>query len=99
MLDTARGKPAAGMLISPAGWRRPTLEAIREFETNSDGRLNGPAVQGAALKPGVYEWTVDVGDYFASAGVPSAGTISERGGPRGSLTARRTILPLRVFGH
>ena len=104
VLDTARGKSAAGMLIS---LRRlcdgaDSWAAIGEFETNSDGRLNGPAVQGAALKPGVYEWTVDVGDYFASAGVPSAGTpFLKEVGRRGSLTAARsrTILPLRVFGH
>ena len=43
--------------------------------TNSDGRLpNGPALEGAALVDGVYEWTFGVGDYFAIAGVPTAGT-------------------------
>ena len=77
VLDTARGKPAAGMLIS---LRRMVdgsddWETVGEFETNSDGRLEGPAVQGAALKPGSYEWTFDVGDYFAATpGTPTAGT-------------------------
>jgi len=76
VLDTARGKPASSMLISlrrlPDG--ADEWEAVADFETNSDGRLDGPAVQGADLSPGVYEWTFDVGDYFAAAGVPSAGT-------------------------
>jgi len=48
---------------------------IGEFVTNSDGRLDAPAVAGAAVVPGVYEWTFDVGDYFAATpGTPTAGT-------------------------
>lgn len=75
VLDTARGKPAAGMLVSLRKLVNDnTWELVGDFETNSDGRLNGPALQGEQLKAGVYEWTFDVGDYFASAAVPTAGT-------------------------
>ena len=58
--------------------RRQTSDAwevVGRWMTNSDGRLpNGPALEGAALVDGVYEWTFGVGDYFAIAGVPTAGT-------------------------
>lgn len=78
VLDTARGKPAAGMAVSlrrlseAAG--AETWSVVGQFVTNTDGRLDGPALQGAAFTPGTYEWTFDVGDYFAGAAVPTAGT-------------------------
>ena len=44
--------------------------------TNADGRLEGgPALKGAAFTHGTYEWTFHVGAYFATAGVPTAGTM------------------------
>ncbi|KAL1496166.1 hypothetical protein AB1Y20_014783 [Prymnesium parvum] len=77
VLDTARGVPAAGMLLSlrrQGEGEGEAWELLGEFETNADGRLGGAAVEGARLLPGTYEWTFDVGDYFAAAGVPTAGT-------------------------
>ena len=73
VLDTARGRPAAGMAVTlrrrDEGGRWLTLG---EFVTNADGRLNGPALQGAAFTDGEYEWTFGVGDYFAAGGVSMA---------------------------
>ena len=44
--------------------------------TNDDGRLEGgPALKGADFTVGTYEWTFDVGNYFASAGVATAGPL------------------------
>jgi len=80
VLDTARGRPAAGMRISlrrqseGGSEGEPAWELVGSFVTNSDGRLNGPALQAEAFVEGVYEWTFGVGDYFAAAGVPTAGT-------------------------
>ena len=76
VLDTARGCPAAGMRISLSRLNDEsgTMEFIANFVTNSDGRLNGPALKGADFTVGIYEWVFSVGDYFASNAVPIAGT-------------------------
>jgi len=76
ILDTARGCPAAGLRVTlrrqigPDAW-----EPLGVWVTNEDGRLpGGPALKGADHKTGVYEWTFFVAEYFAGAGVPTAGT-------------------------
>ena len=75
VLDTARGCPAAAMAVTLRRQTSDAWEVVGRWMTNSDGRLpNGPALEGAALVDGVYEWTFGVGDYFAIAGVPTAGT-------------------------
>ena len=50
VLDTARGKPAAGMWISLHRLDEATQawQPIGEFVTNSDGRLDGPALLGVS---------------------------------------------------
>jgi 5-hydroxyisourate hydrolase len=52
VLDTARGKPAAGVRIvliavGPDGRRQ-----LAETVTNADGRTDGPMLAGDALRPG-----------------------------------------------
>ena len=77
VLDTARGCPAAGMAISLRRLDEENGEwaVLGRFTTNSDGRLDGgPALKGEAFTFGTYEWTFGVGDYFATAGVPTPGT-------------------------
>ena len=78
VLDTARGCPAGpGLAISLKRLNEASgvWELLGSFVTNSDGRLDGgPALKGAAFTHGTYEWTFRVGEYFATAGVPSAGT-------------------------
>lgn len=74
VLDTANGTPASGMRIELHRYddmperggvtsQRRTL--IKSFVTNSDGRLDGPALKGAEFREGQYEWKFYVGDYFA----------------------------------
>jgi 5-hydroxyisourate hydrolase len=66
VLDTAAGKPAAGLKVvlrSGAG------AVIAEAVTNADGRVDKPLLDGAAFKAGTYEITFHVGDYFRAAGV------------------------------
>jgi 5-hydroxyisourate hydrolase len=72
VLDTAQGKPAAGLAIElwrlgPAGDERALVASAR---TNADGRLDAPLLEGAALTAGVYELVFHAGDYFA--GQPAA---------------------------
>ncbi len=66
VLDTARGRPAAGIPIELArldGDRREVLCTVR---TNADGRTDEPLLDGAELRAGTYELVFDVGAYFAA---------------------------------
>jgi 5-hydroxyisourate hydrolase len=73
VLDTARGKPAAGVRIelyrvgSP-GAAAPLVETV----TDADGRTPAPLLVGDDLTPGTYRLVFHVGDYFAVAGHPDA---------------------------
>jgi 5-hydroxyisourate hydrolase len=70
VLDTANGRPAAGMTIELArigpGDER---EVLARVVTNSDGRTDGPLLAGEALQRGTYELTFASGDYWATLGV------------------------------
>ncbi|KAG8467918.1 hypothetical protein KFE25_006970 [Diacronema lutheri] len=79
VLDTAHGCPAAGLPITlrylggtASASAEPVL--IGHFMTNSDGRLDGPALSGSAFEEGVYEWVFAVGEYFAVRGTTASGT-------------------------
>ena len=67
VLDTASGKPAAGMRVVLR--RADTPAVLAEVMTNADGRLDKPLVEGGAFTPGTYEIAFHVGDYFRGAGV------------------------------
>ncbi len=74
VLDTARGRPAAGMRVElarcdPASGERRLIKAVR---TNADGRTDEPLLSGEELTRGVYELAFDVGEYFA--GQPETGS-------------------------
>jgi 5-hydroxyisourate hydrolase len=75
VLDTARGRPAAGMRLElfrldhPAAYERSLL---KETHTNADGRTDAPLLAEDELSPGTYELVFEVGAYFA--GHPEAGS-------------------------
>jgi 5-hydroxyisourate hydrolase len=74
VLDTARGRPAAGMRVElfrldPASDERGLLKAAR---TNADGRTDAPLLAEGELSRGLYEIIFEVGEYFA--GQPEAGS-------------------------
>jgi 5-hydroxyisourate hydrolase len=60
VLDTARGKPAAGLRIEV--YKGDTQ--LRDVITNSDGRVDGPILDGADLTVGIYELRFHAGDYL-----------------------------------
>ncbi|MDP8910104.1 MAG: hydroxyisourate hydrolase, partial [Chloroflexota bacterium] len=66
VLDTAHGRPAAGLVIElwtlDGAGGRALLQTVR---TNADGRTDAPLLEGDALRPAVYEIVFAVGDYFA----------------------------------
>ena len=71
VLDTARGRPAAGLAIEL--WRLGAdgegRELVRGVRTNADGRTEAPLLAGEELTAGVYEIVFDVGGYFAADGL------------------------------
>lgn len=62
VLDLTRGRPAAGMKIELR--ETDTGELLKTVVTNADGRTDAPLLVDDALKPGGYEFTFHVGDYF-----------------------------------
>ena len=72
VLDTAHGRPAAGVAIAlfrlEAGVRRP----LGRFVTNADGRCDEALLADVLFLPGTYELDFGIGDYFAALGVALA---------------------------
>jgi 5-hydroxyisourate hydrolase len=69
VLDTAQGKPGAGVKIElyrVDGGRRTLLKSD---STNLDGRCNSPLLEGETLQRGQYELVFGAGDYFATQGL------------------------------
>ncbi len=69
ILDTANGRPAAGVAIrlyALGDERSLCTQAV----SNDDGRTDAPLLEGTAMTAGSYELEFDIGDYFAGAGAP-----------------------------
>src|SRR5215510_14095900 len=69
VLDTANGRPGAGIRIELFALAGETRRALKTTTTNGDGRCNEPLLEGGAFVAGEYELVFHAGDYFASAGV------------------------------
>ena len=67
VLDTANGRPAAGVRIALYRAEDQNL-VLAAATTNADGRCDEPIFEGEAFKAGVYELIFHVGDYFRDAG-------------------------------
>ena len=65
VLDTARGRPAAGLAVELARLQGKRREVLERTRTNADGRTDGPLPAGGELARGVYELVFEVGEYFA----------------------------------
>ena len=68
VLDTAHGKPAAGMTIELCKIERLGTATLKTVVTNKDGRTDEPLLAGDDLLVGVYELVFHVGEYFAHQG-------------------------------
>ena len=68
VLDTASGRPAAGVTVEVWRLEAGNRRLVTETATNADGRTDGPLLAGEALTPGVYELVFAVGDYFGGRG-------------------------------
>ena len=73
VLDTVRGRPAAGVEIelfelAPDGARTRLAQA----RTNGDGRTDAPLIPAAEARVGQFELAFHIGAYFRAAGVATA---------------------------
>jgi 5-hydroxyisourate hydrolase len=73
VLDTAHGRPAAGLRIELStldGEGRARL--LRSAITNADGRLDSPLLAAGEMAAGRYEIAFHVGAYFRGLGAPGS---------------------------
>jgi 5-hydroxyisourate hydrolase len=69
VLDTAHGRPAAGVAIALYAIDGDSRTLLAQARTNADGRCDAPLLAGASLRAGRYELEFAAGDYFAAQGV------------------------------
>jgi len=99
VLDTANGRPAAGMRVQLyAGDPRRLVKTVT---TNADGRTDEPLLTGDALAAGVYELVFSVGDYFGlpGDGVPFLGEVVVRFGVSDATANYHVPLLVSPFGY
>jgi 5-hydroxyisourate hydrolase len=68
VLDTARGKPAAEMLVQLFSLSSGARTLLKSCATNADGRTPEPLLAADSIPAGVYELVFGVGAYFRASG-------------------------------
>ena len=68
VLDTASGRPAAGLTITLYRIDGNDRAEIACAVTNADGRCDAPLLAGEAMAVGVYELIFEAGGYLKSSG-------------------------------
>ena len=83
VLDTAAGRPGAGIPVELARVDGERREVLRTLTTNADGRTDEPLLAGDDLRAGVYEIVFSVGEHFGGEGfldrVPVRFTVADPG--------------------
>jgi 5-hydroxyisourate hydrolase len=69
VLDTATGRPGAGIRITLYRNLGERYALIKDAVTSADGRCAEPLLEGAAFSRGRYRLVFAAGEYFAAAGV------------------------------
>ena len=75
VLDTARGKPAAGMKIMLYKISSQSHHKVLEVVTNADGRCDAPLLAGDTLVAGSYELVFCAGEYLRASGQAGEGVL------------------------
>lgn len=75
VLDTARGRPAAGVRIVLFRLNGDVRAQVAETVTNADGRTDAPMLAGEGFAAGVYELEFHAGDYLRSSGQAGEGVL------------------------
>ena len=68
VLDTASGRPAAGMRLEFAVMDGGHWKTLKTLNTNADGRTDEPLLAGDAMRKGEYRLLFHVGGYFRRTG-------------------------------
>ncbi len=68
VLDTARGRPAAGLKIVLSRIDGDVWTRIARMETNVDGRTDSPILPPERFETGTYELVFHAGDYLRATG-------------------------------
>jgi 5-hydroxyisourate hydrolase len=68
VLDTARGRPAAGIVIRLFECKDGERRLLKKTATTADGRTELPLLAADELRAGVYELVFDAARYFQSVG-------------------------------
>src|SRR5688572_12778446 len=71
VLDTTRGKPAAGISIVLYKYESDVWVEITRGITNEDGRIVNLVPGDVALMKGIYKLRFEIGTYFERSSVPS----------------------------
>ena len=69
VLDTATGKPAAGLSIALYHLEGNARRHLKTVVTNADGRCDAPLLAGAEFRLGEYELIFAAGDYLRGQGM------------------------------
>jgi 5-hydroxyisourate hydrolase len=69
VLDTAHGRPAAGMKVTLQRLEPGGMATLREITLNADGRGDGPLLDAASMAVGRYRLLFEVAAYFRARGV------------------------------
>lgn len=69
VLDTATGKPAAGLSIALYHLEGKARTHLKTVVTNADGRCDKPLLAGAEFRTGEYELVFAAGDYLRQQGL------------------------------
>lgn len=69
ILDTARGRPAAGVDIDLFFLGGGARQHLARYRSNSDGRTDEPLLDSEDMVVGVFELVFHIGDYFAESGI------------------------------
>jgi 5-hydroxyisourate hydrolase len=68
VLDTANGRPGAGIAVDLSVLEGQNWKALKTVRTNADGRTDAPLLEGESFRPGAYELAFHVGSYFKGQG-------------------------------
>jgi 5-hydroxyisourate hydrolase len=72
VLDTASGKPAAGLEFRLYALHGDERRLLKRATTNADGRTDAPLLNGNELAAGIYELVFCAGNYHRAHGAPLA---------------------------
>ena len=68
VLDTAKGLPAGGLLVTLYRLEGDTRTRLAQMQTNADGRTDSPILPKGQFAPGTYELVFAAGAYLDAVG-------------------------------